>query len=157
MAAIFSRCSTSCGDLFQFFYPSLLDGRSVVVNRACHDRLLVIIRHIRGEWNALSHAACAFISSHRVFYLDCGKYCYVLWRLAIPEPSEGLEYRSLRKSKFMVFISHCQLSHRCDVKADETKKHRRRFRRLGRNRIYDFSEQQSSLFAHLFYPIFFNH
>ncbi len=121
MAAAFARCSASYSDLFEFFHPSLLDGRSVVVNWTCHHRLLVVIGHIRGKRHALPYTARPFFFNYRIFHLDRRKYCYVLWRLAIPESSGYMEFCSSWKSKFLVFISHCKLSHRCDVKVGERK------------------------------------
>lgn len=75
--SLFCSCSACRSDLFEFFHPPFFYRHSMVVIRACHHCLLANMGYIRGEWSSLPYAARTFFCTHRIFYMDSGKYRYV--------------------------------------------------------------------------------
>lgn len=69
--------------------------------------LVIIMGYIRGEWSSLPYAARTFFCTHRIFYMDSGKYRYVFWSLEISKPNRYMESCTPWKGKFMALASDC--------------------------------------------------
>lgn len=104
---LFCSCSACRSDLFEFFHPPFFYRHSMVAIWACHHCLLANMGYIRGEWSSLPYAARTFFCTHRIFYMDSGKYRYVFWSLEISKPTRYMESCTPWKGKFMALASDC--------------------------------------------------